>query len=288
MMKLSILQTGFFHSDGGAMFGLLPKSIWERHYHTDNENICLMAMRCLLFKKDQNVFIFDTGTGDKKDARMAPYRFFCQKKLKNILLEQQIKAEEVTHIILSHLHFDHCGALTEYDPDGKLVPVFPNAEYYISKKQWEHHLAPRLFDQDAFFEENTIFLKNNPRLHLIEEDIQLTPEVKLELYDGHTPGQIVSFITTPRHRYVFAGDVIPLALNIYLEAISAFDMDAATSVEERIRLLKKIANTNSQIIYYHDAFTPYSGVKKIGERYRAIPAPTLQDTPDERNHDLPI
>ncbi|MEG1586014.1 MAG: MBL fold metallo-hydrolase [Bacteroidales bacterium] len=267
MTKLSTLETGFFHSDGGAMFGLLPKMIWNRHYYADNKNLCQMAMRCLLYKKKERIILFDTGTGSKEDKRLAPYGFFRQKELKELLTAHQIKAEAVTDIVLSHLHFDHCGAISEMSDNGVLKETFPNAHYYISKAQWIRQQAPGLLDQDAYFKENIFFLNQNPRLHLIDTNFQLTEEVELCLYEGHTLGQIVSFIRTAEGTRVFAGDVMPLALNIHPECISAFDLTADVSITERIRLIKQIVAEDAFVYFYHDAYTIGAKIRKTGTRF---------------------
>ncbi|MEG1721552.1 MAG: MBL fold metallo-hydrolase [Bacteroidales bacterium] len=285
MTKLSTLETGFFHSDGGAMFGLLPKSIWLRHYPADNNNLCRMAMRCLIYKKKDKIVIFDTGAGIKPDKRMIPYGFFQQKDLKHLLWEHGVHPNDVTDIVLSHLHFDHCGGLTETDEVGNITPVFPNATYYISKSQWQHHLHPGLLDADAYFYENTLFLQQSPHLRLIDSTTFITPEIEVSLFDGHTPGQLVSFIRTDEDCFVFAGDVIPLALNLHIDSISAFDLMAEISAEERVRLLERVAAENATLIFYHDAYTTGIKIKKVGRHFRAIPAPALPNIQDEQSPD---
>ena len=267
MTKLSTLETGFFQSDGGAMFGLLPKSIWHRHYHADNKNICQMAMRVILYKKKERIVLFDTGCGTKKDKRMTPYGFSQQKDLRKLLATRQIAPGEVTDIVLSHLHFDHCGGITYRNDSGQIVETFPNATYHISRRQWEHHLHPGILDTDAYFAENTSFLQNNARLHLIDNDQQISDDIEVCLYNGHTPGQLVSFIRDKQECFVFAGDVVPLALNLRIDSISAFDLSAETAAEERKRLLERIVRDDAFVYFYHDAYTIGSKIKKTGNRY---------------------
>lgn len=270
MMKLSTIETGFFQSDGGAIFGLVPKTIWSRLYPSDPNNRCEMSMRCLLAYTDDRRILFDTGAGNKEDARTIPYHFHNLTDLREAIQKKGIKPEEITDIVLSHLHFDHCGALSHLDKEGHLCESFPNATYHISRRQWEHHLNPSQFDRNAYIAENTSFLTTNRRLHLIDSDFQLTNQIRLSIYEGHTPGQIVSFIQQDEQYFVFAGDVLPTSLHLRLEAISAFDSCATISKNEKKRLLEEIREKKARILFYHDAFVCSAEIKKTGTVFRPV------------------
>ena len=279
MVKLEVLQTGFFHSDGGAMFGLLPKAVWGRKYASDADNVCLMAMRVALLRTPEATVLFDAGAGMRDDdVRLIPYRFTERHALRELLAEAGVSPDEVTHVVLSHLHFDHVGGLL--DTDGS--ELFRRAHYYVGARQWVYHLAPRLFDVDAFFAEHTALLQaSGARLHLVDAELQLLPELRLALYDGHTPGQIASFITLPEgESFVVAGDIVPLALSLYPESISAFDMEPADSLDERVRLLDEVVRTGAQVVFYHDAYTAASAVKRVAERFRPAVSPTVSTEPE--------
>ncbi|MEG1617162.1 MAG: MBL fold metallo-hydrolase [Bacteroidales bacterium] len=253
-MKLSTLETGFFLSDGGAMFGLLPKMNWQRQYPADNKNLCKMAMRCLLVETKNKIILLDTGIGTKNDPGIAGYGFF---DIVDPTLSMQllgIRPEEVTDVILSHLHFDHCGGISYLNEKNELCESYPNATYHIAESQWKHSLNPAPFDADSYFPQNTALLIGNPRLHLIRDTYELTPDITLKIYNGHTPGQIVTFIEKQHETHLFAGDVIPTLPNLRIDSISAFDLHAETSFSEKNRLLHEAMEKNATLFFYHDAW----------------------------------
>jgi glyoxylase-like metal-dependent hydrolase (beta-lactamase superfamily II) len=265
MKQLYSLPAGFFRSDGGAMFGLLPKTVWGRKYPVDADNVCPMAMRCLLLKTPEAVILFDAGAGTATaDPRLAPYRFSDRRPLGELLAACGVRPDEVTHVVLSHLHFDHCGGLLT--PDGR--ELLTRARYYVGRRQWEYALRPRLFDADAFFAEHRALLEGSGRLVLIGEDCELAPDVELRLYDGHTPGQLATFVKGEERAYVVCGDIVPMALSVYPESISAFDMEPAVSLESRLALLAEATRRGAELLLYHDAVSAAVAPKRIGSGYR--------------------
>ncbi len=270
-MKIELIDTGFFYADGGAMFGAIPKTAWRRRYPSDDANGCILAMRSLLVTTDDGrIILIDTGAGNKHLRLLSYYRFFDLADLPEALAGQGIRPEQVTDVVLTHLHFDHCGYATRYNADGGLTVTFPNARHWVSRSQWENFLTPNALEKDSYFPENMIPVKEAGLLQLITEDTVLSPAVDLHIYDGHTPGQIVPYIHTPERTLVFAGDVIPLAASISPEWISAYDTYPVTSYNEKIRLLEKAANDNQAIIFCHDAYTSCATVKKAGKSFVKI------------------
>lgn len=265
-MKIELIETGFFYADGGAMFGAIPKTAWQRRYPSDEANGCILAMRTLLVTTDDGkIILIDTGAGDKHLKLLSYYRFFNRIDLPEALAMRNIHPEQVTDVVLTHLHFDHCGYSTRYNNDGELTVTFPKARHWVSRAQWENFLTPNALEKDSYFPENMLAVKEAGLLQLITEDTRLSPAIDLHLYHGHTPGQIVPYIHSPRRTYVFAGDVIPLAASLSPEWISAYDTYPVTSYHEKIRLLDKAVNERQAIIFCHDAYTPCVTVKKISE-----------------------
>ena len=269
-MDIQLIDTGFFHADGGAMFGAIPKTAWSRRYPSDEQNGCILAMRSVLVRDGNGrTILVDNGAGNKHLKQLSYYRFFDLVDLKDELQSRGVACEDVTDVVLTHLHFDHCGYTTqkEVQPDGKhlLKTTFPNATHWVSRAQWENFLHPNALEADSYFIENMQAVCDSGKLRLIESDTTLCPGVDLRLFDGHTPGQIAPYITTSERTYVFAGDVIPLAASVSPLWISAYDTCPVVSYNEKIRMLEEATSKKQAIIYCHDAYTRCSTVKKVND-----------------------
>ena len=251
MIKFHIIESGYFMADGGAMFGPIPKMYWERKYPCNENNLCVLAMRCLFVETENRRILIDTGLGDKHELK-----FYQPHNLKDMVEEIRrigYELEEITDVVLTHLHFDHCGYATQLDEDKKVVPTFPNATYWLSKAQWENYRNPRLYEKDSFFAENIEPVFESNQLTLIENDTELFEGFSLQLYDGHTPGQIAVFIDSDKGKIVFPGDVVPTSSHVSLGWVSAYDNNAALAMEEKKRLLDKVVDEERTAIFYHDA-----------------------------------
>ncbi len=269
-MKIIQIDTGYFHADGGAMFGVIPKTAWSRRYPCDADNGCVLAMRSLLIKTDSGkVILTDTGAGTKQIDKLGYYRFFNLVDLYTELRKHGVEPEEVTDVVLTHLHFDHCGYATRTAPNNEQVIIsFPNATHWVSRRQWENFCQPNPLERDSYFPENMEAVEAGGHLRLITEDTPLCPDIMLRLYDGHTPGQITPYIHMDGQTYVFAGDVIPLVASVSPEWISAYDTHPITSYAEKIRMLEEAVREKQVIIYCHDAYTPATTIKKVGDFYK--------------------
>ena len=252
------------------MFGAIPKTAWSRRYPSDEQNGCILAMRSVLVRDGNGrIILVDNGAGNKHLKQLSYYKFFDLVDLKDELQSRGVACEDVTDVVLTHLHFDHCGYTTqkEVQPDGKhlLKTTFPNATHWVSRAQWENFLHPNALEADSYFIENMQAVCDSGKLRLIESDTTLCPGVDLRLFDGHTPGQIAPYITTSERTYVFAGDVIPLAASVSPLWISAYDTCPVVSYNEKIRMLEEATSKKQAIIYCHDAYTRCSTVKKVND-----------------------
>ena len=255
MLRLHTIETGYFRADGGVMFAPIPKKYWSRKYPTDENNLCVLSMRCLFLETENRRILIDTGVGDKQLSKLKLYNFH---NLKNIVEEIRTigyEPHEVTDVVLSHLHFDHCGASTVFDEKTQtIVPTFPNATYYLSRKQWDNYRNPSPFEATSFFPENIEPVYDAGQLYLVENDMELTPDCRLKLFDGHTPGQIVVFFETENEKFVYAGDVVPTSLNLSLGWLSGVDNCAVVAYSEKERLFE--ITKGRRFVFYHDVNKP--------------------------------
>ena len=260
MAKFHIIETGYFMADGGAMFGPIPKRYWQKRYPCDEQNRCKMAMRCLLIETGERKILVDCGGGDKQLDKLKFYQIHGLKDLRAEIRRLGMHAEEITDVVLTHLHFDHCGGGTVHNENGETVPVFRNATYWLSRKQWENYRNPLLYEKDAFFPENIEPIFQAGLLKLIDTDLEITPNVSLQLFDGHTPGQIALFFDNGNEKIAFPGDVVPTSAHLTLGWLSAYDNNAALAMEEKKRFLNEAKSRNATLIFFHDAYKVSSGM----------------------------
>lgn len=269
-MEIEIIGTGFFYADGGAMFGSVPKTSWSKRYPADEHNGCVLAMRSMLIKTPcGRVILVDTGAGNKHLKLLSYYRFFGLKDLRDELTERGVSATSVTDVVLTHLHFDHCGYVTVRNEDTNTLELaFPNAKHWVSDSQWQSFTHPHPLEKDSFMRENMDLTFEQGKLERLKDEKLLCPGVLLKLYGGHTQGQIVPYVDVPDRTYVFAGDVIPLAASVSPGWISAYDTCPLQSYDEKLRMLEPAAREKQALIFCHDAYTISGTVKKIGSFYK--------------------
>lgn len=269
MFEIKIIETGYIMADGGAMFGAVPKRAWKRKYSSNDENLCPLAMRCALAVSNDRKILLDVGMGDKNLDTVSYYLPHDIVSVPDNLAILGLNAEDITDVVLSHLHFDHCGGATIMDR-GKIIPTFPNAKYWLSKAQWNSFLHPNRLEADSFFADNIQPIYDAGLLYLIEDDVAIAEGFNLRLYDGHTSGQLVSFIETESGVFTFPGDLVPTSAHVSLEWISAYDLCALTSLNEKIRFLTEAEKEGYTLMYYHDAKSQKSKVKKLNDNFKAL------------------
>jgi glyoxylase-like metal-dependent hydrolase (beta-lactamase superfamily II) len=273
MFKL--INTGNFYADGGAMFGAIPKVTWSRSYPSNDRNLCVLAMHTGVVKtRDRHIIVIDPGVGkDQLDKSPAVYyQFHDTKDITEELHLMGISPEEVTDVVFTHLHFDHCGAAVQLNAAGIAEPVFKNAAHWVSRAQYESAKHPHPLEKDSFLPENAAIPEKAGLLRIVESTIQPCESLRIELYDGHTLGQIAATINPDDENIkeiVFPGDIIPLASHTVPERISAYDLYPALSYFGKINILEKAAKENQLIVYYHDAYTPCSHIRQVGKSYKS-------------------
>jgi glyoxylase-like metal-dependent hydrolase (beta-lactamase superfamily II) len=265
-MKIHSIDTGFFSTDGGAMFGIVSRKVWTRKYPVDEENRCPLAMRVLFVDLGDRKVLFDTGVGAAKVNGMAYYRFHGLKNVVQELAKIGYGVEEVTDVVLSHLHFDHCGGAAVFSTEGFWVPAFPKATYWASSRQWDMAQHPPLWESDSFAPDVIRALKDAGKLQMVSQDGFLFPGVRIRLVQGHTDDQLVSYISDGTDTVVFCGDVIPMEPHLMPLCIAAVDNSAVISADEKVRLLEEAGDAGQVLFFYHDAVTQAVRMKKENGR----------------------
>ena len=262
MLKFHLIDTGQFLADGGVMFAPIPKKYWLRKYPADVHNMCVLKMRCVFLVTENRRILIDPGVGDKQLSKLKHYHFHDLKNVVDEIRNIGFESHEITDVVLSHLHFDHCGAGTIFDESKTAIPTFPNATYHLSRKQWDNYRNPSLFEAGSFFSENIEPVYEAGQLHFVENDMELTPDCRLKLFDGHTPGQTVVFFETKNEAFVYAGDVVPTSLNLSVGWLSGVDNCATLAYSEKERLFELIKSEGRgrKFVFYHDAYKKWSGL----------------------------
>lgn len=268
-MKLFTYVIENFMSDGGAMMGVVPKSIWSQYIEADENNLVSFALRSLVVQTDDRIILVDNGIGNKQSARFLKYLYIHGGEgLTEGLQSRGIQPAEVTDMVLTHLHFDHCGGGVYRDPDGKLLPTFPNARYWVSRSQWENALNPNPREGDAFLEENLLPMRESGVLNLVDSPMALCPEVEFRFANGHTPGQIIPMVFDGNQTFVFGADLIPTHLHIPIKYNMAYDLEVVQTMKEKEALLREIVDGQYILIFEHDAQYEACTVKHTDKGFR--------------------
>jgi glyoxylase-like metal-dependent hydrolase (beta-lactamase superfamily II) len=254
--KLDTIDTGIFGLDGGSMFGVVPKSLWAKAYHPgDASNRIPLASSPLLVRWGNRNLLVDTGNGTNFSEKLASiYNIDLEKSdIKLQLSKLGMKREEITDVILTHLHFDHCGGSTYYE-DGKLVPTFPNAKYYIQKEHLEWALQPTEKDRASFIKENYLPLLENNMLELVEGEQELFDGIRVIPVDGHTRAMQMVKIEDTSGIYLYIADLAPTTAHLNIAFGLAFDNFPLTTIEEKKKYFKQAFLEDWTLIFEHDAF----------------------------------
>lgn len=268
-MKLYKIETGTFQVDGGAAFGVVPKRVWQKRYPCNDENFVRLAMRCLLIETGDKLILIDSGTGDKQLEYLKYYDFVGVISFETELNKIGFSCSDITDVVYTHLHFDHCGGSTRYNSDKTNIELtFPNATHWVGEAQWKNFLNPNIREGDSYFPENIQPIHDAGKLKLVTENQWLCPDVELRLFNGHTVGQLVSYIHSDKKTYVYVGDVIPIAACLPVAWISAYDTYPITAMEEKKALLDEAAEKKQILFFEHDAYTECCTVKEVYGKYR--------------------
>ncbi len=254
-MKLYTIDTGFFKLDGGAMFGVVPKTIWQKSNPADEINLCTWAMRCLLIQDDDRLILIDNGIGNKQDERfLKHYYLHGDDTLDKSLAKHGFSRDDITDVFLTHLHFDHCGGSIEKQEDGKLVPAFKNATFWSNEKHWEWAVFPNDREKASFLKENILPIRESGRLKFIEETdgIALTDHIKIRFVYGHTDAMMLPQIEYKGRTILYMADLLPSVGHLPIPYVMAYDMFPLKTLNEKKRFLQEALQNDYILFLEHD------------------------------------
>ncbi len=256
-MKLYPIETGNFKLDGGAMFGVVPKSIWQRTNPADSNNMCPWSMRCLLIEDGDRLMLVDTGMGDKQSEKFFSYYYlFGDNTLQKSIEALGFSLDDITDVILTHLHFDHCGGAIAHNGSNGYRPVFKNATYWSSERHWKWATEPNRRERASFLKENIMPIEESGQLKFINRTGNLTenafPNIDFLFVDGHTDSQMLPMINYKGHKLVFMADLLPSVGHIPLPYVMGYDTRPLITLEEKGDFLATAATENYILFLEHD------------------------------------
>lgn len=264
--NIYIFTDGTARIDGGSMFGIVPKILWNKYYSADRKNRILIVMACMLIEvKDKNKKILvDTGIGNKFDKKFVKiYKINKKLDMINTLKQYNTKPEDINIVINTHLHFDHCGYNTVYDDATSLKPMFTKAKYIVQKKEWEYALSPDIRSKPSYWEENFLPLEKTKQVELVDGDVEIEKGIKLIFTGGHSVGHQSVLIEDEGKKIFFTGDLVPTAYNVKINYTSGFDLFPLELMKKKQELLTKAQQEGWSLVFPHDASFPYATVAEV-------------------------
>ncbi|MFO7616362.1 MAG: MBL fold metallo-hydrolase [Bacteroidales bacterium] len=278
-MELFSINISSFKADGGAMFGVVPKAIWSKYFKADEHNLIRIILRSLVIRTGGRIILIDVGIGDKQNEDFLQYLYIQEGDgLVDGLAKCGIRPEEVTDVILTHLHFDHCGGGITYGWNRVPVAVFPNATYWTTERQWQNAMDPNPREADAYLSENLLPMQELGLLDFVEKPGPFCPGVELRMAHGHTPGQLIPIIRYGEKTLVFGADLIPTHGHIPVKYNMAYDLEVVRTMREKEEFLREIVDNDYVLMFQHDTEVECCRVKRT-ERggYRMAETLTLKE-----------
>lgn len=258
------IETGRFKLDGGAMFGIVPKTIWEKLNPSDDKNRIELALRTLLIINEHRKILVDTGMGKKWEQKYIEIYGIDHSRytLESSLAKIGLKVDDITDVIITHLHFDHAGGATMLENDGTIRPTFKNATYYVQKRNIELAMNPNEKDRASYLPENFIPLIEFNQIEIVDGEFEIFEGIEIIVSDGHTFGQQLVKVSDGKTTLLYCGDLIPTSSHIPIPYVMAYDLQPLVTMEEKKKLLKKAVDENWILFFEHDPYVDCATVKQ--------------------------
>jgi glyoxylase-like metal-dependent hydrolase (beta-lactamase superfamily II) len=255
-MKLHSIHAGMFKLDGGAMFGVVPKSIWNKLNPADANNMCSWAMRCLLIEDGNRLILIDNGMGNKQNEKFfGHYYLHGEYSLAQSLKEKGFAEDDITDVFLTHLHFDHCGGSISKNKSSQLLePTFKNATYWSHSKHWEWAVKPNAREKASFLKENILPIQESGQLKFFDLENNLPLYFNAEIVSGHTECMMLPSIKYKEYTILFVADLLPSAAHIPLPFIMAYDTRPLLTLNEKEYILNSAASNKTVLFFEHDPY----------------------------------
>ena len=293
-MKLYAIETGLFKLDGGAMFGVVPKTLWSKIHAADENNLCTWSMRCLLIEDEGKLILIDNGIGDKQDPKFfSHYHLHGDDTLDKSLAKHGFQRSDITDVFLTHLHFDHCGGSIVREGE-QLVPAFKNAVYWSNERHWEWAIKPNDREKASFLKENILPIQESGQLKFIDISgihteapgagkqatfvpSPILPALSIRLANGHTDAMMLPQINYKGKHIVFMADLLPSTGHIQIPYVMAYDMFPLTTLREKKAFLEEAAAQEYVLFFEHDPEHECCIVKQTDKGIRSGEAFRLKD-----------
>jgi glyoxylase-like metal-dependent hydrolase (beta-lactamase superfamily II) len=282
-MKIHLLNTGNFKLDGGAMFGVVPKALWQKTNPADDNNLCSWAMRSMLIEDGDRLTLIDTGIGDKQTEKFfSHYHLHGNDSLKGNLKSLGFDSSDITDVFLTHLHFDHCGGAIERNKNGDgFVPAFKNATFWSTDQHWQWATQPNEREKASFLAENILPIQESGQLKFIERTGDFIenamPNMDVLFVDGHTDSMMIPHIQYKGKKIVFMADLLPSVGHIPLPYVMGYDTRPLLTLGEKQKFLEKAAKEKYFLFFEHDAFNELCTLKETEKGIRLDQTYTFQE-----------
>lgn len=265
-MKLTPIHTGYLKLDGGAMFGIVPKRMWEKLNPPDENNLCNWAMRALLVETNDRKILIDTGIGNKQDAKFrAHFEPHGPQTLFGSLEQAGVRQDEITDVFLTHLHFDHCGgALWKNEDSGEVELSFPNAFYWTNQRHFDWAMNPNAREKASFLKENFLPLHERGVVRFVDirQNVEFTKGFHVSFYNGHTEALMAPLLKTETGTVLYCADAMPSRWHIGMPYVMAYDIRPLVTLKEKAKMLEDAARNGTVLFFEHDPTAECGTVRK--------------------------